>query len=270
VLAAAVSALSLAIGLSGCGGNDRRPTGAVSGTVDLPRRAPAITGGEAFGFTGRVTPAASAVTVATADGSQGPVVVERSGRFSAAVGGLRPGTNHIRLRATRPGHRPWRVNLRVARRSAAPEVIVPRLDTVPPVALLRFRAAPGKPGVLGVSPSAPGDHHQVVNLTEPSFNATAITRDAGGAGRIRLSTTYRTRCGDRVGPTHVSLPPAQIENVRLAPGTRISVEETRTATMRLDAAPGCSVSGQAWAEATDAQGLQAVSRHVAFKYGPDG
>jgi hypothetical protein len=36
--------------------------------------------------------------------------------------------------------------------------------------------------------------------------------------------------------------------------------------MRLRAGLGCTVTGQAWAEATDGHGLQAVSRHVAFRY----
>ena len=272
----------------GCGSNaapqEREPAqaGAVRVDLDLEREAAgapdagtraghgagavAVTGQEAFGFTGRVAPADVTVKVAVEGGQPGPVVVERSGRFSAAVGGLRTGANLVRLTVAKPGSEPRREEIRVVRDAAAPKVRVPERDTTPPVALLRLGAARKEPGVLTVSPSAPRDRHETVTLPRPEFHATAFVRDEGGAGRIRLSTTYSTRCGGRSRPTHESLPPAQIENVRLAPGTRIATEETRTATMRLRAGRGCTVTGQAWAEATDGHGLQAVSRHVAFRY----
>ena len=276
---------------SGCGSGagpsereaDRPESEPVRVAVDLERETPgapdggtrtghgagavAVTGHEAFGFTGRVAPADSDVRVALADGGRaGPVVVEPSGRFSAAIGGLRPGVNLVRLTVAKPGLEPWREDIRVVRRPSPPEVRVPERDTAPPVALLRLGPAERGPSVLSVSPSAPGDRPETVRLRRPMFHATALVRDTGGAGRIRLSTTYETRCGDRVRPTHRSLPPAQIVNVKLAPGVMVVSEEVRTATMRLRAGPGCTVTGEAWAEATDGHGLQAVSRHVAFRY----
>ena len=260
---ALVPALVAAAAWTGCGGD--RP---LTGSLDLPPE-PAGTGLDVIGFTGRVT-RGSTVTATLAGGAKGTVVVEPSGRFSAAVDGLRPGENIVRVRARRRGRAPWRRTIRVMRRTAPPVVRVPREDVTPPVAMLQVHSTGSRKGVLSVSPSAPEDEPRAVRLERPELRATAVVRDDGGAGRIRLSTTYRIRCGKRWRPVHVSLPPAQIENVKLAPGTLIAIEETRTATLRLQTRPGCTVGGELWAEATDGQGLQAVSRHVAFTYDPEG
>ena len=63
------------------------------------------------------------------------------------------------------------------------------------------------------------------------------------------------------------MPPPQVEKVALPPGARAPVERQRSARIRLDARPGCTVTGEVWAEAPDAHGLQAVTRHVGFRYG---
>lgn len=246
---------------AGCGGD--RP---LTGSLDLPDR-PVATGLDVVGFTGRVT-RGSSVTAILAGGGRGTVVVEPSGRFSAAVDGLRPGVNVVRVRARRRARAPWRRTIRVTRRSAPPVVRVPREDVTPPVAMLQVHRTAANGGVLTVSPSALDDEPRVVRLDRPELRATAVVRDDGGAGRLRLSTVYRIRCGKRWRPVRVSLPPAQIENVKLAPASLISIEKTRTATIPLETEPGCTTGGEVWAEATDGQGLLAVSRHVAFTYDP--
>jgi hypothetical protein len=53
----------------------------------------------------------------------------------------------------------------------------------------------------------------------------------------------------------------------LAPGTDVPAERSRTVTIRLK--EGCSAEGEILAEATNAHDLQAVSRHVRFRYAPD-
>jgi hypothetical protein len=277
-------ALLLVAAAAGCGGSpgDDRPRpepAAVSGRLDLDRpRAGApdagtaaghgndggvgVTGSATFAFTGRVSPPGSRVRVS---GARSAVVVERSGRFSVAVDGLEPGPNAIRVAASRAGARPWSADVRVVRGEPA-RVEVPRRDTVAPVAALRVRPAGGGAPVLSVSPSAAGERRQTLRLAEPRFTATAIARDDGGTGRIRLSTSYVTRCGAATRRTTRYLPPAQIAGVAIPPGARAPVERIRTATIELRPGAGCGVTGEVWAEATDAHGLQAVTRHVAFRY----
>ena len=277
----------VALLLSGCGGDDRdRPVPVVRGEVDLVRGEAGppdagtraghggevrvgFTGSATFAFTGRVRPADSRVAVASQSGSRGAVVVEPSGRFSAAVTGLRRGPNELSVRATRAGHRSWSLGVRVVR--ARPRAVrVPARDGTPPIATLRFEP-PGAAPVLRVSPSAAGDRTPLVRLAEPAFRAVAIARDDdGGTGRVRLSTTYVRDCGGGLEQEAVHLPPAQIQNVALVPGTRAPAERARRATIRLRAGRGCSVAGEASVEATNGRGLQAVSRHVRFAYSPRG
>jgi hypothetical protein len=281
VLLAAV--VATAIAAAGCGTDDRdrpaeRPR--VTGSVDLARPAAgAPDAGTAAGhgndestgaacsatlaFTGRVQPPDSAVEVEGA--RAGAVVVEPSGRFSAAVDGLRRGPNTVRLTASRRGHRPWSIEIRVTR-GAAPQVVVPERDRTPPIAALRVDAPEVEP-LLTVSPSSDADPVEPVDLARPVLVATAVARDAdGGTGRARVATIYETRCGDRVDRvTHVD-PPAQIERIVLRPGTEAPVERARTVKVRLRVGEGCTAEGDVLAEATNAHDLQAVSRHVRFRY----
>ena len=55
----------------------------------------------------------------------------------------------------------------------------------------------------------------------------------------------------------------------LAPGTRAPAERSRTVRVRLRVGEGCSAEGDVLAEATNAHDLQAVSRHVRFRYEPE-
>ena len=296
VLFVAVAATAIAAAGCGDGGDPGTERGRVSGTVDLSRPAAGApdagtaaghgndeaigaAAGPAFAFTGRVDPPGSTVRVQVAGGRPGAVVVERrgrpgavvverSGRFSAAVDGLRRGPNAVRVLGTRPGHRPWSTGIRVTRGST-PEVTVPDRDRTPPIATLRVES-PGAPATLTVSPSSPEDRLEPVILDEPLLVATALARDDdGGTGRARVAATYETRCGDRVRRVTKVHPPAQIERIVLAPGTRAPAERSRTVKLRLRVGEGCSAEGDVLAEATNANDLQAVSRHVRFRYEPE-
>jgi hypothetical protein len=75
-----------------------------------------------------------------------------------------------------------------------------------------------------------------------------------------------TRCGDRTRRQTRYRPPAQIASVALPPGTPAPVERSRAERVALPAPRGCSVRGEVWAEATDAHGLQAVTRHLGFRH----
>jgi hypothetical protein len=284
VLLAAVAATAIAT--AGCGGDAEpdRATGPkrVTGSVELSRPAPGApdggtvaghgndeaigaAAGGTFAFTGRVEPPDSTVRVELR-GRPGAVVVEPSGRFSAAVDGLRRGPNSVRLSATRPGHRPWSIGIRVTR-GALVEVAVPDRDTTPPVAALRVES-PGVRSILTVSPAQADDRPQPVSLAEPVLVATAVARDAEGTGRVRVAAIYETRCGDRVRRFTELHPPAQIGWILLAPGTDAPAERSRTVRVRLKVGDGCTAEGDVLAEATNAHDLQAVSRHVQFRYEP--
>ena len=120
-----------------------------------------------------------------------------------------------------------------------------------------------------MSPSSLEDRLEPIVLDEPLLVATALARDDdGGTGRVRVSATYETRCGERVRPVTEHHPPAQIGRILLAPGTDAPVERRRTVKLRLRVGEGCSAEGDVHAEATNAHDLQAVSRHVRFRYEP--
>lgn len=276
--------LVLLLALCACGGDggdsreERPATRAVTGVLDLDKpRAGApdagtaaghgndggvgTTSAAAFSFTGRVDPPDSRVAV-----SEGAVRVEPSGRFTVAVAAPRRGTKDVAVEATRPGHRPWRVDVRVAR-GPAQRVRVPERDDTAPSAALLLVPGGDVPPVVQASPSRAGERVDVVTLPEPAFRATAAGRDPeGGIGRIRLSVVTTTRCGDRTRRRVRYRPPPQIEDVALPPGARAPVERERSARVRLDAGEGCTVTGEVWAEATDAHGRQAVTHHAGFRF----
>ena len=282
VLLAAAAATALIATGCGTGPDPDRPAKRprVTGSVDLSRPAAGApdggtvaghgndeaigaAAGSTFAFTGRVQPPDSTVEVEGA--RPGAVVVESSGRFSAAVDGLRRGPNAVRLVATRPGHTSWSIDIRVTR-GASVEVAVPERDPTPPIAALRVES-PGAPPLLTVSPSAADDRLEPVSLGEPVLIATALARDAdGGTGRVRVTATYETLCGDRVRRFTEHDPPPQIGPILLAPGTEAPAERSRTVRMRLNVGEDCTAEGDVLAEATNAHDLQAVSRHVRFRY----
>jgi hypothetical protein len=264
------------VALAGCGG-ESKPAGAppaVSGSVDLekPQAGPpdagtsaghgneaavATTSADVFSFTGRVQPADSEVEV-----SDGVVRVEPSGRFTVATTAPASGTKDVRIDAAKAGHRPWSLDVRITR-AAASRVRVPERDDEAPSAAVLLRA--GGREIVQSSPSRAGERPEVVALPEPRFVATAAVRDpVGGTGRIRLSVELLRRCGEAEKPRVRTIPPAQIENIALAPGAAAPVERQRSKVIELRG--GCSYTGELFAEGTDAHGLQAVTAHIGFRY----
>jgi hypothetical protein len=268
---------------TGCsiGSSDSKRAGdapAVKGTVDLAKPqagapdagtaaghgndlAVATTASDVFSFTGRVDPPDSHV-----EASDGVVRVEPTGRFTVGLASPRSGMKSLRLSATHPGRRPWSFEVRVTR-GAAVRVAVPERDEEAPSAAVLLAPGGGVTPIVQPSPSKAGERPEVVRLAQPAFRAHAAVRDAsGGTGRIRLSIESRTRCG-KTGRTEVrTLPPAQIVTIALPPGARAPVERQRSELVRLKVGDGCSVTGEVFAEGTDAHGRQAVTAHAGFKY----
>lgn len=272
--------------LPACGGGDdegprdrppERP--AVQGTVDLERgasgppdagtrgghggdQAVGVASGPSFAFRGRVRPADSELTIRSVPpGRRATVDADASGRFLAEVRGLRPGPNAFRVEGRKPGHVPWSVDVRVVRRpAAAGGVEVPERDGTPPEATMRFRHAGGT--VVRRSPVQPWRRPPVA-LRERTLRLTAVVRDAEGTGRVRVSLFYRAPC--RGGAVTRNFPPAQVERVRVAPGARVPSRRSRSVRVRL---PPCTARGRAWADATNAHGLEAFSTPIRFRYAP--
>jgi len=144
-------------------------------------------------------------------------------------------------------------------------VRVPERDATPPLAQIRVLPGAGAAPVVHRSPvrarpAAP------VALAEPLLRATASVRDAdGGTGRIRLTVRYVATCGGERRRRTLHHPPPQIESIRLAPGTAAPVRRVRSA--RVPLPEGCAVTGEAFADATNAHGLESFSDPVRFAYG---
>ena len=120
-------------------------------------------------------------------------------------------------------------------------VRVPEVDRTPPEAGLDFRQS-GR-----------------------TLDLTAVTRDPEGTGRIRVSLLYRAPC--RGGLVTRNFPPAGIARILITPGTTVPARRSRSVRVRL---PPCPVTGKAWADATNAHGLDAYSEPVRFRYDPEG
>jgi hypothetical protein len=221
---------------------------------------------------GRVAPADAHVQVSDQSGRRkAHVNVAPSGRFTAELPGLARGSTVFRIRGTAQGARPWTTEVRVARagrRRDAPPVEVPREDRTPPQAALHLSSSGMT--VSAVAPVRARDESPLV-LTEPRLRLTAIARDGdGGTGRVRVSFAYRRECRDGDGARRTeNFPQSEIARVRLAPGAEAPVERRRRAAVRLDAGgAGCTVRGEAWADATNASGLESFSDQIAFVFEP--
>ena len=143
-------------------------------------------------------------------------------------------------------------------------VRVPEHDDTPPLAQLRLDPGGDAPIVVRRSPvrsqAAPA-----VPLARPEVRATALIRDIdGGTGRIRLSVHWVEECGDGAHRRTVDLPPSQIERIRVAPGVLVPIERRRSA--RVSLRRGCTAAGKAFADATNASGLESFSDPVRFRY----
>jgi hypothetical protein len=145
-------------------------------------------------------------------------------------------------------------------------IVVPETDPTPPLPVVRLA---GRRATL-----ESGAPRVLVPPDEP-FAVTVVGRDPdGGMGRARVAIRARFTCRSADGEVARLLrlvryvPPPQIVRIRIAPGTRIRTELRRTVTQRFDTRCGAGYlerfSGEAWADVTNASGLDATSKHIRF------
>jgi hypothetical protein len=286
--------------LSGCEGDDdkgdRPAARAVTGSAELERpRAGAPDGGtagghgadvalgstsqESFAFGGRVDPADSTVTIVDdRTGRRGSVDVTPTGDFRARVTSLRTGLNQFQLKASKPGHAAWTLEVRIVRDPRQPvesearrgRVEVPAVDRTVPEA--RLRVERGARAIETSSRSAPA--RATARLGE-ELRLTAVTRDPdGGAARARVSIRERSSCLNVVTgrrATRFTLryyPPAQVARAKVPPGVLLPRVESRTVRLRFTG-ERCSgrwvpdrVLVQLWADATNAHEMESSSAPV--------
>jgi hypothetical protein len=219
---------------------------------------------------GRVEPASARVELVDESGRRRARVIARpDGSFSALLPDLpRRGVTTFRLTATAGKAEPWRTEIVVSRRPGAASpgrVRVPERDDTPPLAALLLRD--GDRVVSSVAPVLP-DSDAPVRLERPELTLTALTRDDdGGTGRIRVSVRYLRSCGGSPERRTRYFPPSEIARVRVAPDALAPVERRRSARVRLERGDErCSVRGKAWADATNASGLESFSDQIHFEY----
>jgi hypothetical protein len=141
---------------------------------------------------------------------------------------------------------------------------VPATDDTPPLAVMVLRN-----GARSISSTNPvrEDDDPPLELTGPELDLTVLIHDAEGTGRVRASLTYEQHCPGRPEPTRRThhFPPSEIATVKLPPGAEAPVERRRHATVRLErGGAGCVVRGRAWADATNASGLESFSDQIGF------
>jgi hypothetical protein len=290
--------------LPGCEGDDdradRRAARAVTGSAELERPgagapdagtarghgadvAVASTSKGSFAFDGRVDPADSRVTIVNdRTGRPGSVEVSRTGDFTARVASLRPGLNQFQLKATKPGHADWALEVRIVRAPAQEarqpteselrrgRVEVPAVDRTVPVARLRVERVGD---VIETSSRGP-PADATVRLGEP-LRITAVTRDTnGGAVRARVSIRERSSCMNLVTGRRAPrltlryFPPAQIARAKVPPGVVLPRVESRTVGLRFTG-ERCSgdwiptrVRVTLWADATNAHEMESSSAPI--------
>lgn len=144
-------------------------------------------------------------------------------------------------------------------------IVVPESDPTPPRPVVRLAGARatlqrGAPRVL-------------VARDEP-IAVTVVGRDRdGGMGRARVSIRAQLTCRSPDGkvstlPLVRHIPPPQVARIRIAPGTRARTALRRTVTQRFHTeCMGGTLerfAGEAWADTTNASGLDATSKHIHF------
>jgi hypothetical protein len=142
-------------------------------------------------------------------------------------------------------------------------IVVPENDATPPRPVVRLAGARAT-----LDRAAPPVR---VARDEP-LAVTVVGRDRdGGMGRARVAIKARLTCRSPGGelatrPLVRYVPPPQIARIRIAPGTRTRTELRRTVIQRFECDSGEleRFSGQAWADTTNASGLDATSRHIHF------
>jgi hypothetical protein len=219
---------------------------------------------------GRVEPASARVELVDESGRRrARAIASPDGSFSALLPDLPgQGVTTFRLTATAGQAEPWRTEIVASRQPGAASpgsVRVPERDDTPPLAALLLRQ--GDRVVSSVAPVLP-DNEVPVRLDRPELTLTALTRDEdGGTGRIRVSVSYVLSCGASLERRTRYFPPSEIARVRVAPGALVPIERRRSARVRLErGGERCSVRGKAWADATNASGLESFSDQVRFEY----
>jgi hypothetical protein len=145
-------------------------------------------------------------------------------------------------------------------------IVVPETDRTPPRPVVRLAGARATLDRGAPRVRVPRDEPIVV---------TVVGRDPdGGMGRARVAIKARLTCRAPGGETVTRplvryVPPPQVVRIRITPGTRTRTELRQTVEQRFDSTgcPGGSLarfSGQAWADTTNASGLDATSRHIHF------
>jgi hypothetical protein len=286
-------ALLAALACAGCDQQDgdraeqRSPPSAVQGSLELEHSAAGAPDAGTRGghgadryvlqateadalIRGRVRPASARVELADESGRRrARVLAAPDGSFSALLPDLpRKGVTTFRLTARAGRAEPWRTEIVASRAAsgASPGTVrVPERDETPPLAALLLRY--GDRVVSSVDPVR-ADRDAPLRLPRPELTMTALTRDAdGGTGRVRVSVRYRQSCGDAVSLRTKYFPPSEIAPVRVPPGARAPAERLRRARLSLDhGGSGCSVRGKAWADATNASGLESFSDQIRFEY----
>jgi hypothetical protein len=221
-------------------------------------------------ISGRVRPASAQVELVDDSGRrQARVLPAPDGSLSALLPDLpREGVVTFRLTAGAGRAEPWRAEIVASRepRGGPPQTVrVPERDETPPLAALLLRY--GDRVISSVDPVRP-DRDAPLRLPRPELTLTALTRDLdGGTGRVRVSVRYQQSCGDALSVRTEYFPPSEIARVRVPPGTPAPVGRRRRARVQLDAGgPECSVRGRAWADATNASGLESFSDQIRFEY----
>ena len=95
----------------------------------------------------------------------------------------------------------------------------------------------------------------------------AIERSPDAAKSLKLRAEIAHGILAEVERRKLHFPPSEIARIRLAPGARAPDERRRRARVRLEAGgSGCTVRGKAWADATNASGLESFSDQTRFEY----
>jgi hypothetical protein len=226
-------------------------------------------------ITGKVDPPSATIALTdTTERRTARVNVARDGTFRAVLAGLPPrGTVTFRLTATAGKARPWETEIVASREPGGngAQVRVPAGDDSPPTAILVLRN--GDRLVSSISPVR-DDDDPPIRVRQPSLALTALVHDRdGGTGRVRVSLTYERICLDpatgvkRIHRRTLYFPPSEIARVKLPPGAVAPGERRRRGRVRLDSGPDCAVRGKAWADATNASGLESFSDQIRFRLG---
>ena len=146
-------------------------------------------------------------------------------------------------------------------------VRVPERDATPPLALLRLEPGGRRAPPSCTAPPCARAARPAVALARPEVRATALIRDPdGGTGRIRLTVELRRHAAQASAAAAPSTSRRRRSSASGSrPGPRVPGASAAAAASALPA--GCRVAGKAFADATNALGLESFSDPVRFVYG---